>query len=79
MYNFKLHTKLTTDKPLVKCAYEKKNFLISQPKHMLKLMVEKIFTILRSKIMDWLSDMYKETEKKQTKHGLSLHSSSVLW
>ena len=36
---------------LVKSVYRKTNFLISQPKHMLKLMGNKLFTILRSKIV----------------------------
>ena len=33
---------------LVMSAYQKINFLISKPKHMFKLMVKKIFTILLS-------------------------------
>ena len=36
-------------RPLVKSAYRKINFLISQPKHLLKLMGKEIFMILRSK------------------------------
>ena len=34
-------------RPLVKSVYRKINFLISQPKHVLKLMGKDIFSILR--------------------------------
>ena len=47
---------INASRPPDKSAYQKIIFLISQPKHMFKLMDKEIITLLRKKVLNWPFD-----------------------